>query len=309
MGSYPIEIRRCRHIRTNGTQCGSPALREKEFCYYHEQNQPRAVKLYVDGYRYPDSQFMLPVFEDAHSIQTALRQVIQLLFEHRIHHKDAGLMLYALQIASGNLKRMDAEKAKPTQMVVDPEKAGETPLGMTPWSASGQGHDPEEEDSRQPTAASPFGSGQAKSSHQEEPERNTGQDAEEEGNEGEFVAPQVSNGASAGGPAYGDSAEGGVERGLASEMSEAERDRLRRAADAHLREEFEFHAPFWYLKKEPGQPLCPKCFAQQIGVRMDKPGEGCEPGYRRCGVCKCTIEEPRKDGGEVASENRTVQSL
>ena len=53
-------------------------------------------------------------------------------------------MLYALQIASGNLKTMQAEKAKPTQVVVEPDKAAETPLGMTPWSASGQRHDREE---------------------------------------------------------------------------------------------------------------------------------------------------------------------
>src|SRR5215471_1823463 len=99
MGSYPIEIRRCRHIRTNGTQCGSPALREKEFCYYHQQNQPRAVELYIDGERYSDGEFMLPVFEDAHSIQTALRQVVHLMFQRRIDRKDAGLMLHALQIA------------------------------------------------------------------------------------------------------------------------------------------------------------------------------------------------------------------
>ena len=56
----------------------------------------------------------------------------------------AGLLLYALQIASGNLKTMQAEKAKPTQVVVELDKAAETPLGMTPWSATGQGHDLEE---------------------------------------------------------------------------------------------------------------------------------------------------------------------
>jgi hypothetical protein len=39
---------------------------------------------------------------------------------------------------------MQAEKAKPTQVVVEPDKAAETPLGMTPWSASGQGHDQDE---------------------------------------------------------------------------------------------------------------------------------------------------------------------
>ncbi len=145
MASYPIEIRRCRHFKTNGTQCGSPALKGKELCYYHEQNRPEPVEFYIDGEVGCAGQMVLPVFEDAHSIQTVNRQVVQLLLAQKIDRKDAGLMLYALQIASGNLKTMQAEKAKPTQMVVEPEKAAETPLGMTPWSASGQGHDPEDQ--------------------------------------------------------------------------------------------------------------------------------------------------------------------
>jgi hypothetical protein len=144
MASYPIEIRRCRHVKTNGTQCGSPALKAGELCYYHEHNRPQPVELYLDGERYCDGQIVLPVFEDAHSIQTVIRQVVQLMLTRRIERKDAGLLLYALQIASGNLKTMQAEKAKPTQVVVELEKAAETPLGMTPWSASGQGHDLEE---------------------------------------------------------------------------------------------------------------------------------------------------------------------
>jgi hypothetical protein len=144
MASYPIEIRRCRHVRTNGMQCGSPALKSKELCYYHEQNQPREVELYLDGERYSDGSIVLPVFEDAHSIQTVIRQVVQLMLSRRIDRKDAGVLLYALQIASCNLKTMQAEKAKPTQVVMEPEKAAETPLGMTPWSATGKGHDPDD---------------------------------------------------------------------------------------------------------------------------------------------------------------------
>jgi hypothetical protein len=144
MASYPIEIRRCRHVKTNGTQCGSPALKGQELCFYHEQNQPRAVELYLDGQQYSDASIMMPVFEDAHAIQTVIRQVVQLMLARRIDRKDAGLLLYALQIASGNLKLMQAEKARPTQVVVEPDKATETPLGMTPWSASGQGHDQDE---------------------------------------------------------------------------------------------------------------------------------------------------------------------
>jgi len=149
---YPIEIRRCRHVKSRGTQCGSPALKGKELCFYHEQNQPRAVELYIDGERYSDGSIMMPVFEDAHSIQTVIRQVVQLMLTRRIDRKDAGLLLYALQIASGNLKTMQAEKAQPTQIVVEPDKAGETPLGMTPWSASGQGHDCDEAEGGDPEA-------------------------------------------------------------------------------------------------------------------------------------------------------------
>jgi len=144
MASYPIEIRRCRHVKTNGTQCGSPALKDKELCYFHEQNRPEPVEFYFDDQPGCASQMVLPVFEDAHSIQTVIRQVVQLLLAQKIERKDAGLLLYALQIASGNLKTMQAENAKPTQMVVEPEKAAETPLGMTPWSRSGRGHDLEQ---------------------------------------------------------------------------------------------------------------------------------------------------------------------
>jgi hypothetical protein len=144
MASYPIEIRRCRHIKTNGTQCGSPALKGKELCYYHEQNKPREMELYLDGDRYSDGSIIMPVFEDAHSIQTVIRQVVHLMLSRRIDRKDAGTLLYALQIASGNLKRMQEEKAKPTQVVMEPDKASDTPLGMTPWSATGKGYDPDD---------------------------------------------------------------------------------------------------------------------------------------------------------------------
>ncbi|MFZ0361330.1 MAG: hypothetical protein WAL58_12905, partial [Terriglobales bacterium] len=124
----------------------SPALKGKELCFYHEKNRPAPAELYMDGERYCDSQIMVPVVEDAHSIQTMIQLVVSLMLSRRIERKDAGLVLYGLQIASGNLKMLAAEKAKPTQVVVEPEKAAETPLGMTPWSASGEGHDREEEE-------------------------------------------------------------------------------------------------------------------------------------------------------------------
>ncbi len=39
---------RCQHIKVSGTQCGSPALRSKNFCFYHQQNRPLTVECYSE---------------------------------------------------------------------------------------------------------------------------------------------------------------------------------------------------------------------------------------------------------------------
>jgi len=85
----------------------------------------------------------MPSLDGGHSIQVVIRQVMILLMRRQIDQKSTGLMLYGCQIASTNLRRMEEEKPQPTEVVVEPERVGETPLGMTPWSASGEGHDPE----------------------------------------------------------------------------------------------------------------------------------------------------------------------
>jgi hypothetical protein len=120
---------RCRHIKVNGTQCGSPALRNKNFCFYHQENRPVRVECYSDG---PDAtgEITLPYFEDAHSLQAVIRQVVQMVLQKRLERKTAGLLLYALQIASSNLKRMELEKPQPEQVVTDPvqKEKWQTPI-------------------------------------------------------------------------------------------------------------------------------------------------------------------------------------
>src|SRR5713226_3185 len=117
---------RCRHIKVNGTQCGSPALRKKNFCFYHQQNRPWPVECYADD-KYATGTITLPYFEDAHSIQNVIRQVVQMVMQKRIECKTASLLLYALQIASSNLKRMELEKPQPGQVVINLETESETP--------------------------------------------------------------------------------------------------------------------------------------------------------------------------------------
>lgn len=116
---------RCQHIRTSGTQCGSPALRNKNYCYYHHRWRPIVVNLSESGKK---AHFTLPILEDAHSIQFSITQVMHQLMDKTIDAKTAGLMLYALQIASSNLRQLNAETPRPSQVVVDLDQVADTPL-------------------------------------------------------------------------------------------------------------------------------------------------------------------------------------
>jgi len=110
---------RCRHIKASGTQCGSPALRDKNFCFYHQENRPLKVDCYYNPDEYPTGEIALPYFEDAHSIQSVIRQTVQMVLQKRLERKTASLVLYALQIASSNLKRLELEKPQPEQVATD----------------------------------------------------------------------------------------------------------------------------------------------------------------------------------------------
>src|SRR6266403_471748 len=131
---------RCQHVKVAGTQCGSPALRSKKFCYYHQQDRPMAVECYYDG-GYATGEITLPFFEDAHSIQAVIRQVVQMVLQKRLERKTASLLLYALQIASSNLKRMELEKPQPEQVVtdlepvLDPQDAWQAPIARSSEAA------------------------------------------------------------------------------------------------------------------------------------------------------------------------------
>ena len=93
----------------------------------------------------------LPVLEDANSIQVALMQVMRLLISHQIDHKTAGLLLYALQTASFNLRRTDFEPVVKTKIVIDPTRVDETPLGESQWQNEDfeTSEEPEEEDAEE----------------------------------------------------------------------------------------------------------------------------------------------------------------
>jgi hypothetical protein len=107
MSTYPGE--RCKRIKINGTQCGSPAIRDTRFCYFHTWCRPAQLDVSTSAAE-PAAPFLLPALEDASSIQLAITQVCENVLHRRLDAKKAGILLYAMQVASSNLGRLNQEK-------------------------------------------------------------------------------------------------------------------------------------------------------------------------------------------------------
>src|SRR5438045_4887730 len=91
------QAKRCMQVKSDGLRCGSPAMRTSPFCYFHDQMVNR----------WPPSQF--PPLEDANAIQMSLMLVLDQLAAGTIDRAMANTMIYGLQTASSNLRRVRFE--------------------------------------------------------------------------------------------------------------------------------------------------------------------------------------------------------
>jgi hypothetical protein len=92
--SYPL----CRHNKTNGRLCNSPAITDSTFCYHHRKlHRTRRTTLSAGPGL---STNVLHPLRNAQSVRQALAMVLNGVASNRIHPKAAGKMLYALQIAA-----------------------------------------------------------------------------------------------------------------------------------------------------------------------------------------------------------------
>ena len=93
MALYPASIARCQHIKVNGTQCGSPSLRETTYCFFHIRYHWPAMEPLENQHDWHNG---FPTLEDANSIQVTLAEVIQRMMNEEIDHKATALLLYAI---------------------------------------------------------------------------------------------------------------------------------------------------------------------------------------------------------------------
>jgi hypothetical protein len=98
----------CRHIKSNGRRCGSPALKGRAWCFYHGKrratargrapNPPQPIAFppgLVDPCPQPNSP----------AVQAALTAVARGIAVNRIDPAHAATLLYGLQLVSANIKK------------------------------------------------------------------------------------------------------------------------------------------------------------------------------------------------------------
>ena len=74
----------CRHIKTNGLRCESPALKDAQFCYYHSKVHTVGAEPHL---KYGPSQ--LPAPEDSAAIQLSVARINDAIINDRIDSQES----------------------------------------------------------------------------------------------------------------------------------------------------------------------------------------------------------------------------
>src|ERR1035441_6458684 len=106
-----MELRTCDHLKEDGIYCQSPALRGRDYCYFHLNLRGRRLNMARARALAADQPLDLPFPEDMHSVQVTLFEVVNALVNKRIDTKTAGIVLYAMQQASTNLNIKHASQS------------------------------------------------------------------------------------------------------------------------------------------------------------------------------------------------------
>jgi hypothetical protein len=93
-------VRQCTHIQITGHRCGSPALKQEYFCYFHTR-MIKGVPTRVDSQIHP-----IALIENAEAIQAALMHMVDAVLKGTIDNKRANIVLKALHIAVRNSRNV-----------------------------------------------------------------------------------------------------------------------------------------------------------------------------------------------------------
>jgi hypothetical protein len=103
----------CRHVKEDGAHCGSPALRDRKYCYYHLKQRGRRLRrarALRDDVPY---RLEIPALDNIYAVRAALTEIAQALGSGQLDARTAGKLLYAIQQVSAANRRIEQMEAVP----------------------------------------------------------------------------------------------------------------------------------------------------------------------------------------------------
>src|SRR5271157_2204290 len=100
----PANVKLCLHVKEDGVFCHCPALGGRQYCYRHLRLRGQQMRMARAIAQRQPYHLVLPPLEDMNSVQAALTHVTAALTAGLLERRHAGLLLYALQQASSNLR-------------------------------------------------------------------------------------------------------------------------------------------------------------------------------------------------------------
>src|SRR5271157_3892079 len=110
-----MQYETCRHVKEDGLYCGSPALRDRKYCYYHlleRGRRLRRARALRDNLPY---RLDIQSLDNPYAVRGALTEIAQALAAGQLDPRTAGKLLYAIQQVTATNRRieqMEAEAAK-----------------------------------------------------------------------------------------------------------------------------------------------------------------------------------------------------
>ena len=101
----------CRHVKEDGTYCGSPALRDRKYCYYHLMQRGRRLRrarALSDNVPY---RLEIQSLDNLYAVRDALTEIAQALAAGQLEARIAGKLLYAIQQVSATNRRIEQVEA------------------------------------------------------------------------------------------------------------------------------------------------------------------------------------------------------
>ena len=107
MMQYPT----CRHVKEDGAYCGSPALRNRKYCYYHLMQRARRLRRARALRDNVPCRLEIPALDSLYAVRPALSEIAQALAAGQLDHRAAGKLLYAVQLANSTNRRIEQMEA------------------------------------------------------------------------------------------------------------------------------------------------------------------------------------------------------